>query len=108
MTRTTKAHWLVVLLNGAAVACVLTYSLGNVPFVEFKEPLKWFALGTLMSAMALSFAYLLGMDVPGEDHSQRDTPPRVARMLLGVPTIGLLAMELFVKGVMAAYSQFAG
>ncbi|OOG42585.1 hypothetical protein B0E51_03735 [Rhodanobacter sp. C05] len=96
------------LLNGAAVAGVLIYSLGNVPFVDFKEPLKWFALGTLLSAMALSFAYLLGMDVPGENQSLRDAPSRVARMLLGVPATGLLAIGAFVKGVMAAYSQFAG
>jgi succinate dehydrogenase hydrophobic anchor subunit len=108
MTRIMKALWLATLLNGTAVASVLTYSLGNVPFVEFKEPLKWFALGTLLSAMAFSFAYLVGMNVAGEDHSKRETSRGVVRLMLGVPMSGLLALVAFVKGVMAAYSQFAG
>jgi hypothetical protein len=108
MTLVMKALWLATLLNGTAVAGVLTYSLGNMPFVEFKEPLKWFALGTLLSAMALSFAYLVGMNVAGEDQSMRGASRRVVRLMLGVPMSGLLALVAFVEGVMAAYSQFAG
>lgn len=104
MTRSAKALWLVLLLNGAMMAGVVAYALGNVPFQAYGEVLKWFGLGALLSAVALALANMGGMDTRGETDSLEDAPPRVVRIAIGVVGCGILAAGVLVKGLLSTVS----
>ncbi len=99
MTRTARALWLILLFNIAVAAGVLAYGLGNIPFSELRGALNWFGAGMLLSVMALSFVYMTGMNSPGEGPDMDDAPPRVVRLVLGIVGCGVLAIVVFVKGV---------
>lgn len=108
MTGTVKVLLLGMLMNWAAAIGLLACAMGDIPAAEVEESSNWFALGVVLSAMALSLTYVLGMDMPGEYPGLDKTSPGAVSMTVGVAMLGLLALVLFVKGVVAAYSQFAG
>lgn len=107
-TITTKALWLVSLLNAAMMAGVLVYGLGNIPFDAYKGVLKWFGLGLFLSALALSFDYLAGVDALSE-FDKLDGASRRRRGKVGtVLTYGVLAAVVFVIGIISTVSLVKG
>lgn len=104
MTRSAKVLWLVLLLNVAMISGVVAYGLGNIPFHDYVETLKMFGLGALLSTVALTLANMAGMDARGEGHGLEEAPPRGIRLMIGVVGFGLLAVGLFVKGVISTAS----
>lgn len=107
MTRTARALWSILLLNVAMTASVLAYGLGNIPLNEIRESLNWFGLGMLLSGMALSFAYMTGMNIPGNGPDLEEAPSRVVRLVMGVIGCGVLATAVFVKGIFTTVSLLA-
>lgn len=101
MTRSAKALWLVLLLNAAMVVGVAAFGAGNVPFSEYREPLKWFGLGVFLAAIALALANVSGVDAVGEGRDLEDVPPRFVRMIMGIVGFGVLAGIAFAEGVIS-------
>ena len=101
MTGSAKALWLVLLLNAAMIVGVVAYGLGNVPFSEYRDPLKWFGLGMFSAMLALVLANVSGVDARGERHDFEDASPRLIRMVLGVVGFGVMAGGAFAKGVIS-------
>jgi hypothetical protein len=104
MSRTARILWLILSLNVAVAGGVLAYGLGNVPFNDIREPLNCFGLGALLSGMAISFAYMTGMNVPGGGPDLESAPTRVIRLVMGIVGCDVLALVVFVKGVFTTVS----
>src|SRR5579859_6959699 len=101
MTRSAKALWLVLLLNAVMVTGVAALCAGNVPFSEYREPLKWFGVGVFLAAIALALTNMSGVDAVGEGRDLEDAPPRLVRMITGIVGFGVLAGLAFAEGVIS-------